>query len=508
MSKIDYTKASSTKTMTGHTLWNLIGTGLPLIAGLIAFPIMKSESLGLGDKKLEIFGIVWMLVGFSRIFDMGLGRALTRAFAEKLTKDRKDELRGLFWTTVIMISGLGVLAGVIIQAVMPLITSDIDEGLKAQVNQAFLYISFSMPFIILSAGMCGVLQAYRKFKLLNLIRVPAGMYTFIGPLCVFPFTRDLSVVVLVLILGRLAAMICYAVACLHVAPDLKSVPVFYRREVRELLRFGSWMTVSNIAVNFVNHINRFIIRTISALGEGVYYLIPEEIVVRVLMIPRAWVDVLFPAFVTSFHNDEDDPTDLFEKGVLYLILIMTPIIMGLAIITPEFLSVWLMADGDAFALKSCFLMRCLTIGVFIHSVARVIWYFLQAAGRPDLAAKLHMVELVLCIVGTYWMIRWKGVNGAAIAWTARATFDFIMLTALSVRFLNRAAVVVGKMAFALLLGIAMVLISIQPGPLLHRIVAGLICLVAYYVVCWMFVLARKEKVELVAFIRLHLSAKS
>lgn len=478
--------------------------GLPLLIGLIALKVLPNAESGLGPKKMEMLGIVWMLVGFTSIFDMGLGRALTKTFAHKLSAGRHDELHGLFWTAFSMIVGIGLVIGVVVIMIIPLITrGDMDPELLLQARRSFLFVGLFMPVMILNVGMSGVLQATQQFKLLNMIRIPAGSFTFLSPIIVLVFSRRLDVVVLVLIIGRFAEMAAYMLGCIATMPSLKRAPVFRRTEMWVLIGFGSWMTLSNATVGVMTFINRFIIRMVCKLGEGTYYLIPEELLVRALMIPRAWNDVLFPAFVTSFNTQGEKPGDLFEKGMLYLLLVMTPVTMLMALVLPDFLAFWL-SDGKLFMQKSMFVVQCLTLGVFIHGFGRVAWYFVQAAGRPDAAAKLHLLELMFYFPGAYLLISYFGINGAAVAWTTRVTIDFVLLMAVSMRHVESPSKILVRTTVPIAGAAALILLAMLPHALGLRLLLGGFLLVLFYGIFWSRILTRTDRDELLIFIRSHL----
>jgi len=478
--------------MAGHTLWNLIGMGIPMLAGAIAFPIMLNENFGLGKERLEVLGLVWMLVGFSSIFDLGLGRALTKIVAEKLSRREMDSLQSLFWTALGMISALGIITGLIILAVIPLLTRNLGAELDQETRAGFIVVACSMPVVILNVALVGVLQACQRFRMINLIRIPAGSFTFLAPLCVLPFTRNIAAVVLVLILGRLTEMCAYFIGSLRALPMLRQGFKMDRGEARHLLGFGSWMTVSNIAVSLMTHINRFVIRTLRQIGEGAYYLIPEEIVVRLLMFPRAWIDVLFPAFVTSFHNDEDDPAELFDRGTIVLALATFPICMLVAVFAPDVFEVWL-PDGEVFAAKSAFVIRALSIGIFVHGLARVSWFFVQAAGRPDLAAKLHLVEVPLYLLAAYALIGPYGVNGAALVWSLRCGIDFLLLLVLAVRLLPHACLRFVRITAVVVAGCVLMALSAWPAGLLTRLAACTFSVAVLYAGSWFWALSAAER---------------
>jgi O-antigen/teichoic acid export membrane protein len=494
--------------MAGHTLWNLVGMGVPMLAGAIAFPIMLSERIGLGKERLEVLGLVWMLVGFSSIFDMGLGRALTKIVVEKLSRKEMDSLQELFWTALSMIATLGLITAGIILAVIPILTRNLGAELCRETRAGFLIVACAMPVVILNVALVGVLQAFQRFRMINLIHIPAGSLTFLAPLCVLPFTRNIAVVVLVLILVRVAEMMAYFVGSLYVLPVLRQGFKIDRGEARHLLGFGSWMTVSNIAVSLMTHINRFVIRTLRQIGEGAYYLIPEEIVVRLLMFPRAWIDVLFPAFVTSFHNSEDDPAELFDRGTIVLALVTFPICMLVAVFAPDVFAVWL-PDGEVFAAKSAFVIRCLSIGVFVHGLARVSWFFVQAAGRPDLSAKLHLVEVPLYLLAAYAMIGPYGVDGAALVWSLRCGIDFLLLLLLAVRLLPHPGTRFIRITAVVVAGCVLMALSAWPAGLAPRLGACALSVGVLYAGSWFWALTAAERAYVLDQIqgRLSRSAK-
>lgn len=490
--QIDFTRVASPRRLFGHTLWNLVGMGLPMLAGAVAFPVMLSERVGFGKERLEILGLVWMLVGFSSIFDLGLGRALTKIVAERLSRSERSSLPALFWTALGMIATLGLITGGVILGVSPLLTRNLGAELYRETWVGLVIVACAMPVVILNVALVGVLQACQRFRMINLVRIPAGSFTFLAPLCVLPFTRNIAIVVLVLIAGRMTEMTAYFIGSLRALPVLRQGFKIDRSEARHLLGFGSWMTVSNIAVSVMTHINRFVIRTVRQIGEGAYYLIPEEIVVRLLMFPRAWIDVLFPAFVTSFHNETDDPAELFDRGMVVLALATFPICMLVAVFAPDVFAVWL-PDGDVFAAKSALVIRCLSIGVFVHGLARVAWFFVQAAGRPELSAKLHIAEVPLYLLAAYALIGPYGVKGAACVWALRCGIDFLLLLRLTVRLLPHAVSRYLRITAVAAAGCLLMALAAWPVGVLMRLLACLLSVVLLYTGSWFWALSAVER---------------
>lgn len=83
--------------------------------------------------------------------------------------------------------------------------------------------------------------------------------------------------------------------------------------------------------------------------------------------------------------------------------------------------------SEAFAQNSAQVLQWLAVGVLINSLAFVPFGFVQAAGRPDLTAKLHLLELVPYL-GLLWLgMEQLGLEGVAIVWSIRVAFDAIAM---------------------------------------------------------------------------------
>ena len=87
---------------------------------------------------------------------------------------------------------------------------------------------------------------------------------------------------------------------------------------------------------------------------------------------------------------------------------------------PELLGLWLSTD---YASHGATAARILTIGVLVNCLANVPFAFVQAAGRADMAAKLHLVELPLYLAVLAYLVGRYGIEGAALAWSLRSGFD-------------------------------------------------------------------------------------
>jgi O-antigen/teichoic acid export membrane protein len=343
--------------------------------------------------------------------------------------------------------------------------------------------------VIITTGLRGVLEAHQQFSLIVKVSIPLGIFTFLGPLLALSVSNDLFTMVAVLLVGRLVAGLAYLNLCFRTAPALRHNMILQRAMVRPLLRFGSWMTVTNIIGPFMDYLDRLLIGALLSVAAVAYYATPYDVVTRLWLIPVALTGVLFPAFASTLEADRDRAARLFWRGVKYVFLALFPITLVIVTFAHEGLELWL---GPEFAANSLRVLQWLAVGVFINSLARVPYALVQAAGRPDLTAKLHLFELPFYLLAVWWLITRFGIEGAAIAWVARVALDAILLFTVARRFLPRCATAKWQMPFATIMCLLVLTCAFVPVGVVAKGTFVLVMAPVFTFAAWRLVLTPDE----------------
>lgn len=476
-----------------NTFFNLAGQGIPLLVAIFAIPVLIN---GLGLDRFGVLTLAWMVIGYFSLFDLGLGRALTKLVAEKLGCAQEDEIPALVWTCLLLMLMLGVIGAVVLGLFTPWLVHrilKIPEELQPETLQSFYLLAITIPVIISTAGLRGILEALQRFGIINAVRIPQGMFAFLGPLLVLPFSHNLFPIVVVLTIIRLVTWIVYMLLCLHVLPALKKDVVIKRYLMGPMMRFGSWITVSNIVGPLMVYLDRFLIGAWLSMAAVAYYVIPYELVTKVLIIPDALVRVIFPAFATSFVQDHSRTTLLFGKSIKYILLALFPITLIIVTLGEEGLNLWL---GKEFAQNSTRVLQWLAIGVFINSLAQLPFALIQGLGRPDLTAKLHLIELPFYLLIFWWLISTYGIEGAAIAWLARVTVDTIILFGMSYFLLSKSAIIIQRMTLAFLITLLIMGFAMLPMTITMKVIFLMVILSTFAILSWFLILSPEERMLL------------
>jgi O-antigen/teichoic acid export membrane protein len=416
---------TSSRLLARNTLLNLFGQVVPMIAAVIAIPILIAH---LGAARFGVLTLAWAAIGYFGLFDLGLGRALTQAVAVRLGSEQGDHsLAEVSWTALWMMLALGVVGALVVAACTPWIVErglNVPPSLQMESRTAFYLLAASLPFVVTAAGLRGLLEAHQHFGLGTALRIPLALVTFIAPLVVLPFSTSLGAVVGALVVGRVISWLTYVVACVWRYAYLREGLSFCGSAVRPLMRLGGWMTVSNVVSPLMAYLDRFIIGAILPLAAVAYYVTPYEVVSKLLVLPLAMLTVLFPAFAASFAINRLRTAQLFERAIRAIVLLMFPVLVTTILFAHEGLTLWVGAD---FARESTAVLQWLAIGIFVNSLAQAPFAVVQGVGRPDITAKLHLAELPLYVAGLWWLAHHFGIVGVAAAWTIRATLDALAL---------------------------------------------------------------------------------
>ncbi len=411
-------------------VWNVVGAGFPLVIAVLVMPGLVK---GLGTERFGLLALIWLGIGYFSLFDMGLGRALTKLVSERLGRGEQQEVPDLVVTALVVVLTLGLCsAGTVIWLSSWLISEvlNIPAQLQSEAEWAFIILGISLPFVMLSTALIGFLEAHQDFKAINVVRIILGSVTFLGPLAVLHWSPSLVAATAVLAVSRVIATVAYAFQCHKMKPSFFFNGRTRKRLMAPLLGFGGWISISNIVGPLMVYLDRFIIGALLTLTAVSFYTIPYEIVTRFFVFPVAIAAVLFPAFTTSLVADHERVFVLFRQAAKILTLAMLPLIALTVLLAPEGLTIWV---GDEFARESVGVLRWLAVGVLVNSLARLPHALVQGAGRPDIIAKLHFFELPLYLLGLWILLKEFGIVGAAVAWTIRIGVDAVAFFWLAMR---------------------------------------------------------------------------
>ena len=194
---------TSGRVLARSTCWNMLGQLLPVAVGAFVIPALVK---GLGVDRFGLLSLAWVVIGYFSLFDLGIGRALTKLVADKIGASGQHEIPSLVWTSLLLLLLFGVIGGVGAFAISPWLVHDalrLPAALQPEALKMFYLLALAIPLITVTSGLRGILEAYQHFRIITLIRVPISVLSFMGPLLILPFSHSLVPMTLVLLTGRI-----------------------------------------------------------------------------------------------------------------------------------------------------------------------------------------------------------------------------------------------------------------------------------------------------------------
>lgn len=404
-----------------NTLYNVGGSVLPIALTLVTVPLFLEL---IGEQRYGVLSIAWVLVGYFGFLDMGLGRATAHRIAT-LTHANPSERAAVFWTALSINGGLGLLGGMLL--LMPAYIFfgqyfDVSAPLRREMLAVVPWLCFAVPVAILGGVLSGALQGRERFLELNSIRIVGTLFTQLLPLAV-AWLHGPSLVGLIsaVIAGRLLTFCLLFMQCRKHVP-LAGPPQVRRSLLKPLFAYGGWVTVSGIAGPLMVTLDRLLIGALVGAQAVTYYVVPYNLASKVMILPGALSNALFPRFAASTHAASEKMT---QQAVAAILAVTTPLIVGGILIMLPFLAWWI---DEEFALKAATVGQIIALGLWANALAQIPYSRLQGLGRPDIVAICHLAELLPYLAAVGLALHFWGIEGAAATWSLRCAVDTVLLS--------------------------------------------------------------------------------
>jgi O-antigen/teichoic acid export membrane protein len=403
-----------------NAAYNLAGALVPMVVALVTIPIYLRL---LGEARYGVLAILWLLLGYFGLFDLGLSRAVAQALAHD--RDAPPERRTrIFWASLILNAAFGALSGLALYVAIPPLVSHlfhVPPDLQAEISAVLPWIAVGVPVTTMTGVFVGALESRERFLQVNVLQTFGAVSLQIVPVvAAIAWGPFLQVVVPAVVLARALTGALTAIAAFRAVP-VGRLALPDAGLARGLMRYGLWISVTNVIGPLLASLDQFFVGAVLGPAMVAYYSIPFNLCVRLSAVPFSIERALFPRFAGYAPNDA---ARLAETAFRTLVPIMTLVCAPAILLARPFLDLWL---GAKFSEMAAPVAEILLIGTFLNGIAVVPFSILRAQGRPEAVAKIHAIELIPFVAVLWLCLRAFGLPGAAFAWTVRTGADLMLL---------------------------------------------------------------------------------
>ena len=415
-----------------NSLYNLIGFGMPLLAALITIPYLINH---LGEEKFGILTLIWAILSYAGLLDLGLSKAVTHRICVLISEGRRSQISSFFKSSRLLLLTFSAIIAIILVFTLELYISILISGFNGydEAAKSLYIVALALPFVTLASLYRGVLEAKEEFLVINTIRLPMGLATFIVPALVVYFRGDdLLAIVMALALTKVIAFAVYHQTANWKVIEINGHAKFDWIELRQALNMGGWLTLTNIISPLMGYVDRFILASVTGPQSLAYYVTAQEIVTRLWIIPGAITASIFPRFSNNgMHSPKNVPVII--QSLILLLFTLSPICIVIFVFSDDLITLWI---SQEFSEKSAPLLRIMTVGIFINCFSHIPFTYLQGIGKARLTAIIQIIQFPFFIAALMIWIAEYGALGAAYAFLFRICIDSVLMLSVSLRYLS------------------------------------------------------------------------
>lgn len=489
-------RLSSGRLLARNTGFSLAGQAATLVVAFFAVPLLVN---GLGTARFGVLALAWVVIGYAQVFDLGIGRALIKLTAERLGTGRESEVPHFFWTALLGMTLLGLFAGGVVAAISPWLVGvlGVPTDLEQETLTTFWVLAGGLPLAISGAALRAHLEALQRFDLVNAVVIPASVLTYFGPVLMLQLTESLVAVVAAVVFSRVVSWIVNMFLVLRVTPAIRHKLALRRAALRRLVGFGGWVTIWNVVNAFLIAADRFLVGALVSITAVAYFATPYEVMTKLLVVSIALASVFFPAFALNLEASPRRIAAIFSGGIRFGFIALFPVSLVTVAFAHEGLNLWL---GPEFAENSEVVLQWLAVGVLIASLNQIALSLVQSS-RPDLPAKLALVELPLYLGLFLLLLDASGIEGAAATWAIRAVAEGAVLLAMVRRLSPESVAALRRMGPAAVGAGAALAVASQLDGLGAKLALIGVLLAAFAPLAWYRILGSGERMRVMTRLR-------
>jgi O-antigen/teichoic acid export membrane protein len=373
-------------------LWNGAGLAATRLISLVRFVVLARL---LAPEDFGLLAIAWVVIELLlTLTDVGMVTALVQ-------RERVDESQfDTAWTVGI---ARALVVAIVVVVGAPLIAQLFGEPRAASILPP---LAAAPVLAALASIKIADLTRNLQFRKLTFIRVPEAAVEAVISIALATLLGVWALVVGVLVANLVRVALSYLVA-----PHRPRIS-FDQGAARSLFRFGRWL----FAVGVLGLAGEALLRAVIARRLGVAELGVFYLAMRLVMLPLTSVESAVGSIGMPLHARlQADPvrrTRALRTSLVGMLALLIPGYVLLMVLAPSLVDEVLGARWAGAEVP----IRVLAAGAAIRTIAAACEPMAVGLGRPQLAAALAAVRLVL-VAGLGWALAGAaGLVGASVAW--------------------------------------------------------------------------------------------
>lgn len=390
---------------------------VPLLKTCITFIMAPLIVHALGNYDYGISEIVFSVVGYMGILDLGLMPAIVRYVARYHALGDKDELQRIYSSALAFLFPVGLLLSLGLVASSfwaPQLFSGADTASHQKYALFLIIVGVQVFFTFVGSIFDCYLEGLQRYTLRNYLTI---VFSIAGACVLYPLLKNgggLLAVAVVNGVGFSLKNLIYGIVLwgpkyggYRFSRDNVS-----RKTFKELFSFGFKSFVYAVSLRISSLTDSLVIG--AALGAAFvpFYVIPMSFLNHVRNLIWAMTRNFMPAFSElDAVADPEKVRAMFFGCSRYAVGVILPIIGGVCILGPTFLSHWM---GKEYAEKGSVVLYLIACAYLVQWLNPFSNRYLTAVGKHGVMAKLGIAGSLLNLGLSIVLVKFLGIEGVAL----------------------------------------------------------------------------------------------
>jgi O-antigen/teichoic acid export membrane protein len=373
----------------------------------------------LGIEGYGLIGVYLTLYGVMALLDLGLGTTLNRELARlSMQPDSTTEMRELLRTLEILYWSIGILAGLAIALLGPVLaplwitTDQLPPNTPASALQLMGFaIACQWPLALYQAGLLGL----QRQVLLNVISAAATTVRSLGAVLVlWQVAATVEAFLAWQIFASLAETLVTGAAIWRAMPS-GAFAKFRLDLALRLWRFAAGVSAITALSVILTQLDKIILSGVLSLTAFGYYVLAGRLAGGLFYLVGPVIAAFFPRFSQlTAANNENELRRVYHQACQVLSVLVFPPALMLILFPYEILRLW--TQSPVIAGNTWLVLCLLAAGTVLNALASPPHVLQLASGWTRLSLANAFITTVLCAPLIYLLaVRYGGV-GAAVVW--------------------------------------------------------------------------------------------
>ena len=395
----------STPSVRNNIIANFAGSAWTKFLGLAFVPIYIKL---MGVEVYGLLGIFMSLVALLSLLELGLSATLNRELSRlSVIENSEQESRNLVRTFEVVYWGIGIVVGIIVIILAPLITRywiNSTNIPSETIQQALLIMGISIAFQWPGTIYTGGLMGLQRQVVLNVIRSVSAAVQHGG--AVFFLWQSLV---------ALLTSIALAIWLWKSLPKSGQQSKFDKGLIVKNWQFASGMMGISLVIILLTQLDKIILSKMLTLEMFGYYMLAFNVANALHSLVTPISSAFFPKFTQLVASAEKrNLITLYHKGCQLLSVFVLPAAITIAVFSEEILTLWL---RDTIAAQNSYqILTLLIIGTAFNALMTLPYTLQLAHGWTKLAFYKNIVAVIILVPLMLWMVQMYQGVGAAWVW--------------------------------------------------------------------------------------------